>query len=90
MTTIAQLIFGLDGQAKFDGMAARSGMTAEQAAAACMLQSLAHMITAEHKAVLADQTKALPILTKIAAMPAGDDALERFDRVVAAILTNQS
>ena len=86
MKTIAQLIFGLDGQAKFEAIAARSGMTAEQAAAACMLQSLAHMITAEHKAVLADQTKALPVLTKIAAMPAGDDVLERFDRVVAAIL----
>ena len=86
MTTIAQLIFGLDGKARFESMAARSGMTAEQAAAACMLQSLAHMITAEHKAVLADQTKALPILTRIAAMPAGDDALERFDRVVATIL----
>jgi hypothetical protein len=51
-----------------------------------MLQSLAHMMTAEHKAVLADQAKALPILAKIASMPAGDDALERFDRVIAAIL----
>jgi hypothetical protein len=86
MTTIAQLIFGLDGKAKFDAMADRAGMTAEQAAAAGMLQSLAHMMTAEHKAVLADQAKALPILAKIASMPAGDDALERFDRVVAAIL----
>jgi len=86
MTTIAQLIFGLDGQARFNAMAARAGMTAEQAAAAVMLQSLAHMMTAEHKAVLADKAKALPILAKIAAMPAGEDALERFNRVIAAIL----
>ena len=86
MKTIAQLQFGLDGQAKFEGMAARSGMTAEQAAAAVLVQSLAHMMTAEHKAVLADQAKALPVLAKIADMPAGDDVLERFDRVIAAIL----
>ena len=86
MKTIAQLQFGLDGQAKFEGMAARAGMTAEQAAAAVLVQSLAHMMTAEHKAVLADQAKALPVLAKIADMPAGDDVLERFDRVIAAIL----
>jgi hypothetical protein len=86
MKTIAQLQFGLDGQAKFEAMAARAGMTAEQAAAAVLLQSLAHMMTAEHKAVLADQSKALPILAKIAEMPVGDDVQDRFARVLAAIL----
>lgn len=86
MKTIAQLQFGLDGQAKYAAMAARCGMTAEQAAAAALLQSLADDMTTEHKAVLADQAKALPILAKIAEMPAGDDAQDRFARVLAAIL----
>jgi hypothetical protein len=86
MKTIAQLQFGLDGQAKFEAMAARAGMTAEQAAAAVLLQSLAADMTAEHKAVLADQSKAIPALARVADLPAGDDVQDRFARVLAAIL----
>jgi len=86
MKTIAQLQFGLDGQAKYDAMAARCGMTAEQAAAAVLVQSLASDMTADHKAVLADQAKALPALARVAALPAGDDAQDRFNRVLTAIL----
>lgn len=67
-------------------MSTRTGMTPEQCAAAIIVQSLASDMTAEHKAVLADQSKAMAALARIADLPAGDDAQNRFDRILAAIL----
>jgi hypothetical protein len=80
MKTIAQLQIGLNSLTTYENMAARTGMTVGQCAAAHMVQSLAADMTADQKAILADQSKALPILAEIAEMPAGDDA-----RVLAAI-----
>ena len=85
-TTIAQLQIGLNSLTTYENMAARTGMTVGQCAAAHMVQSLAADMTADQKAILADQSKALPILAEIAEMPAGDDAIERFARVLAAII----
>jgi len=85
MKTIAQLQIGLNSPT-YENMAGLTGMTVGQCAAAHMVQSLAADMTADQKAILADQSKALPILAEIAEMPAGDDAIERFARVLAAII----
>lgn len=86
MKTIAQLIIGIDGQAKFDAMSARAGMTPEECAAATHLQGLAASMTAEHRAVLADPAKGKAAIARVALLPAGDDVQDRFARTLAAIL----
>lgn len=86
MKTIAQSTIEINTPAVVESAAAKNGMTAEQMAAAMYVQSIAAHLSPEAKAVLRDKDLGLAALARVAALPNGDDHLDRRARIQTAIL----